>query len=232
MIRVISFDLDDTLWAVKPVILAAEHTQWAWIREHFPASAGVWDKAKLQEIRHGVWAANPDRRFDLTFLRLECLRRIAAVSGIEDENAFAMGAFAAFESERNRVCFYPDALPALARLARDFSLVAVTNGNASLEHTGIGSWFSARVSARDVGAAKPNRRMFDAATSKTGVPADEVVHVGDSPELDVEGARRAGQHSIWLNRHGMAWPEALPAPDLEIRTLADLTRRTIAEIGT
>ncbi|MEL6368133.1 MAG: HAD-IA family hydrolase [Pseudomonadota bacterium] len=232
MIRVLSFDLDDTLWAVKPVILRAERVQWAWIREHFPQSVGVLDKAKLQELRRNVWDAYPDLHFDLTFLRLECLRRIAALSGIQDAAGFATDAFAAFESARNRVCFFPDALPALARLARDYPLVAVTNGNASLDRTGIGSWFSARVSARDVGAAKPDSRMFDAAAKLATVAPDEVLHIGDSPELDVEGARQAGQHTVWLNRHGMAWPENLLLPDFEIRSLAELTRRTIAEIGT
>ncbi len=231
MIRVLSFDLDDTLWAVKPVILAAERVQWTWIREHFPQSVGVWDKTKLQEIRRSVWDAYPDRHFDLTFLRLECLRRIATRSGIQDVAGFAADAFAAFESARNRVCFYSDALPALARLVRNYSLVAVTNGNASLDRTGIGSWFSARVSARDVGAAKPDCRMFDAAAKLAAVAPDEVLHIGDSPELDVEGARRAGQHTVWLNRQNLAWPRGLPRPDLEIRSLAALTRGTIAEIG-
>ena len=36
-IRLISFDLDDTLWDVKPALEAAEAAQWRYLEQRFPA---------------------------------------------------------------------------------------------------------------------------------------------------------------------------------------------------
>jgi putative hydrolase of the HAD superfamily len=46
--------------------------------------------------------------------------------------------------------------------------------------------------------------------------------VGDDPEADVEGARRAGVEAVWLNRTSARWPDAIPAPRHSISTLAEL----------
>ena len=54
------------------------------------------------------------------------------------------------------------------------------------------------------------------------MPAHEIVHVGDDPELDVAGARQAGMRAIWLNRHAREWPLDGVEPDGTITTLAEL----------
>jgi putative hydrolase of the HAD superfamily len=57
---------------------------------------------------------------------------------------------------------------------------------------------------------------------EAGVAADRAVHVGDDPEADVEGARRAGVKAVWLNRSGAYWPDSITAPSHAISTLAEL----------
>ncbi|MBP3476837.1 MAG: HAD family hydrolase [Lachnospiraceae bacterium] len=44
---------------------------------------------------------------------------------------------------------------------------------------------------------KPNRRIFDLALEKAGLPAKEVWYVGDQYKFDVEGARNAGMYPVW-----------------------------------
>ena len=39
---------------------------------------------------------------------------------------------------------------------------------------------------------KPNRRIFDLALVKAGLPAEDVWYCGDNPRVDVDGARAAG----------------------------------------
>jgi putative hydrolase of the HAD superfamily len=46
-----------------------------------------------------------------------------------------------------------------------------------------------------------------------GADLQQTVHVGDHPEFDVQGARSAGLHSIWVNRSGQPWPGELRRPD-------------------
>jgi FMN phosphatase YigB (HAD superfamily) len=53
-----------------------------------------------------------------------------------------------------------------------------------------------------VGAAKPAPAVFQDALRLAGVGPDEAVHVGDSLEGDVDGARAAGLRAILLQRHG------------------------------
>jgi putative hydrolase of the HAD superfamily len=81
--------------------------------------------------------------------------------------------------------------------ARGLALVVVANWDVSvhdrLRELGLAPYFDAVVSSADVGAAKPDRRIFDTALARLGVPAARALHVGDSP-ADEEGARAAGLH--------------------------------------
>jgi putative hydrolase of the HAD superfamily len=49
-----------------------------------------------------------------------------------------------------------------------------------------------------------------------------VLHVGDDPEADIEGARAAGLRAVWLNRGGVPWPARSEAPELRVRSLVEL----------
>lgn len=55
--------------------------------------------------------------------------------------------------------------------------------------------------------SKPRKEIFLYALERTGLKAEEVIHVGDSLQSDVACPREAGIKSIWLNR------EAIPVPD-------------------
>lgn len=48
------------------------------------------------------------------------------------------------------------------------------------------------IASSDVGACKPDNRIFSEAVRRTGVPVSDILHVGDSWMWDVEGARGCG----------------------------------------
>ncbi len=50
----------------------------------------------------------------------------------------------------------------------------------------------------------------------------EILHVGDDPLADVEGARAAGFVSAWMNRRRRAWPQELPVPEVVVTDCAQL----------
>jgi len=64
--------------------------------------------------------------------------------------------------------------------------------------------------------------MFQTALERFGLPAHEVLHVGDSEVDDVEGAKAAGLRVAWVNRDGRRRRARGPAPDFEIRDLKEL----------
>lgn len=57
--------------------------------------------------------------------------------------------------------------------------------------------------------SKPRKEIFLYALEKTGLKPDEVVHVGDSLQGDVQCPCEAGIRSIWLNREAKPVPEGV-----------------------
>ncbi len=219
VIRALSLDLDDTLWPIAPAIEGAERALDAWLRAHCPDVAAAWPTDALRELRERIWLAHPQHAHDFTTLRKLSLRAVLTPHGYSEDHVEA--AFEAFYAARNRVELFDDALPALARLSARWPIATLTNGNADVDRIGIGRHFAARVCARTVGAAKPEPTIFARAATELGQPAGAIAHVGDDPDLDVLGARRAGMVAVWLNRTGAAWPHA-ERPHIEIDSLAGL----------
>ena len=219
-IRTITIDLDDTLWDIMPVIQRAEAALRDWLTERYPRIAAQFDLDAMRAMRDQVVASHRDRAHDLAFLRRTMLVRMADAAGYRQ---FAVDeAFAVFDAVRNDVTLYPESRPALQALGSRYTLVAVTNGNANLERIGIRELFDGVVSAASAGAAKPARRIFDAAVQAGGASTAETVHVGDHPLHDVQGARDAGLRAIWVNRRREVWPDEYAAPDAEVRDVGEL----------
>jgi putative hydrolase of the HAD superfamily len=221
-VRGVCLDLDDTLWPVGPAIARAEATMIEWLAGHCPRVVARHDAASIRALRAEVAAAHPERLHDLTFLRRTALERAVVEAGYAAEAAD--GAFAAFFAARNQVELFADVLPALDRLASRYRLFALSNGNADLEAIGLAARFEIAVSAREAGAAKPHPRIFEVLLGRASLPPAEVVYVGDDPHADVEGARRAGLHAVWVDRAGREWPAALEPPLHRVQDLHELAR--------
>jgi putative hydrolase of the HAD superfamily len=62
------------------------------------------------------------------------------------------------------------------------------------------------VISAEVGIRKPDPGIFHEALRRAGVEASEAIHVGDLPEEDVEGARRAGVRPVLIDRQKRITP--------------------------
>lgn len=220
-ILAVTIDLDDTLWPVMPALERADRDLNDYLREHYPEVARTWPIPQLRALRAQVAAERIDLAHDFTAQRYITLQRAFDVCGIAEAPLDTL--WEIFATARNSVELYPDALPALERLRAAWPVASLTNGNADLERIGLHLHFAHRICARDVGVAKPDARIFLAAAEKLGIAPENILHVGDDPELDVVGAREAGLRTAWINRAGHPWPGALgAAPDLDVRDLAAL----------
>ncbi|WP_313074828.1 HAD-IA family hydrolase [Melaminivora sp.] len=205
-IRAITLDLDDTLWPIWPTIARAEAQLQAWLAVHAPAAHGLAQQRDVvRRIRAEVQAEHAGLAHDLSALRREAIRRTLVLAG--EDPALAGEAFEVFLAARQQVELFDDALPALERLGRRYPLVALTNGNADVRRVGLGRFFRAAVSACEAGVAKPDARIFQLGAGAAGVPAAQVLHVGDDALLDAQGALDAGMQAVWLRR-----PAALAPP--------------------
>ena len=220
-IRALTLDLDDTLWPVLPALERADRDLDAYLRAHHPDVARAWPIPAMRALRAEVAAERADLAHDFTAQRHITMRRAFAHCGIDDAPVDAL--WEIYFSARNSVELYPDALPALERIAARWPIASLTNGNADLDRIGIRQHFAHHVCARDERIAKPDARIFLAAAERLGLAPEEILHVGDDPELDVAGARDAGLRTAWINRAGHPWPGLLgKAPDLDLRDMGAL----------
>jgi len=151
-------------------------------------------------------------------LRDRCAAVLGTLLGLEPSRVRApmLGAlrFSAFE----------DAAPALVELrSRGLALVVVSNWDCSLPEVlaaaELATLVDGVVSSAEAGAAKPDPAPFRRGLELAGVAAEEALHVGDSPENDLAGARAAGVRGVLLTRQGGTPPGA-------IRSLAELAHLT------
>ena len=221
----ITLDLDDTLWPVWPTIQRAERQMWAWLADHAPATAAARNPQALAAIRAQVLADRPDWRHDLGALRRECVRRALLQSG--DDPALAVPAYELFYAERQRVDLFDDVLPALARLASRWPIIALTNGNADVQRVpGLAPFFKAAVSAHDLGVGKPDAAIFQRGCQLAGSVPGQTLHVGDDGPLDIDGALAAGLQAAWVRRRSLPEPAApLGEPQHRVRDLTELATR-------
>jgi putative hydrolase of the HAD superfamily len=101
---------------------------------------------------------------------------------------------------------YPDVPAWLAVLrAAGLKLAVVSNWDVSLgevlERVGIAELLDCVVTSAAVGAAKPDPAPYELALECLGLEPAEVVHLGDSPELDLPGAAAAGIEAVLISRH-------------------------------
>jgi putative hydrolase of the HAD superfamily len=106
-----------------------------------------------------------------------------------------------------RFSAYPDSVPALTALrARGLRLVAVSNWDCSLprvlEGCGLRDLLDGTVTSAETGSRKPDPEIFARALELAGCTAEEALHVGDTAEEDVAGARAAGIRPLLIDRDG------------------------------
>ena len=222
-IKVVTFDLDNTLWDVEPALLRAEQVQQDWLSRHRPGAIDSYDHASLWEFKKSVWQRHPHLLHHVSQMRIQMLYELQIAAGYSEQQSHsgARDAFAVFLRERHQVVLYEEALEVLQHLAQHYTLGALTNGNADIYKTDAGEYFDFAFLAEDIGASKPQPDMFHAALERAGVEPRQIVHVGDNPEHDIQGARSVGMYTVWMNSQGEEWPGGEPA-DLEINNLRQL----------
>jgi FMN phosphatase YigB (HAD superfamily) len=231
-VRALFFDLDDTL-------LDGSVRQESIIRtcEMIAANQPGLDSARLikanAQIRPGYLREVDEKwtlgALDTASVSLEAWRRTLGACGCGDESlarrASQIHLRLAVETRRPF-----DDVPeffAAAKRAR-VPLALITNGPSDFQRGklrlhGLEHWFEVVIISGEVGIAKPNASIFDLALNKLVVERENVWHVGDSLTADVAGAKAAGLTAVWINRSGRVRSESDPVPDLEIRSLSNLT---------
>lgn len=224
--KLISFDLDDTLYDNRPVILAAEQAfleRLAQISQIPSLSPAYW-----QDWKQKVALSQPLLAEDVVQWRAETLRQLLSFyqkSTVEIENIIA-DCLQHFVLWRHKITVPPPHSQLLDKLAQHYPLVALTNGNVEPQKIGLNQ-FSLVLRGGEQGRAKPHKALFHRACQHFTIHPQQMLHIGDNLITDVQGAIQAGCQAAWLNlspQQGLkAYPEARLLPHIELHQLTELS---------
>jgi len=214
MIRAVLFDLDDTLYDERHYYASA----FAVIAREL-AARGAGAREELQSYLLALHGESRDRVFD----RAAAQRNFPA--------AWVPELVALCRAHQPSLVLPEPTRRVLAALPRQYRVGCVTDGwagvqRAKLASLGLRPLLDAVVIADDLGRAywKPHPRPLLICCAMLQVRPQEAVFVGDHPERDVRGARRAGLRCIRLRAPGryFAAYESPWTADAEIHEIAEV----------
>jgi putative hydrolase of the HAD superfamily len=208
-IKLLTFDLDDTLWPCMVTILRTEQQLHHWFSCYHPQISYHYSIQQLRQKRLQLVKNTPNIAHNLTALRKQSFIQLSQEMSysIEQQKDFVEQAFNFYINQRNQVNFYDDVIPTLENLYFDYPLAAVTNGNADIYQMNLGHFFQFSWSAADAGQQKPHPIVFQTLLENHNLQTSEIIHIGDDPISDIQGAQQLGIRAIWLNREQITWPE-------------------------
>ena len=183
------------------------------------SSPTVFDE--YQSINHACWEALDRGEMTQEVLHVERFRRFLRSKNRTDDPEAVAARFTVLLG--GQAIPLPGAEDVVKALSEKLPVTLLTNGitviqRARLARTPIRQWLDNVVISQEVGAAKPDPRIFEIALN--GLDPRDALMIGDGIHSDVEGANHAGVDICWYNPRGATLPEGLHA-EYEIRDLRD-----------
>ncbi|MEU5977270.1 HAD family hydrolase [Streptomyces sp. NPDC047315] len=202
VIKAILWDIDDTIFDYRGADLAG-------MRDHLHAeglldgeSSAEQALGRWQEVTARHWARFSAGEVDFLGQRRD---RVRTFTGLALSDADADAWFGRYVVHYEAAwSLFPDTVPVLDALAgyrhAVLSNSALSVQDHKLRTLGVRDRFEAVVCAADLGIAKPAAEAFHTACAAVGLPPQEVLYVGDEPDIDARGAGEAGLTGVWLDR--------------------------------
>jgi len=207
------FDLDHTLWdfdtnsreALKEIYYSLDL-----------ADAGVYDF----DLFHKLYLGHNERlwdRYRKGQMKVDELRwKRMALSLLEfkngDEALAHKMAVEFLEILPTKQALFPHTIEVLTYLRnRKYKLHLITNGFEKTQHqkmktAGIDVFFGEVITSEGSNSLKPHPEIFEYAMVRTGAKKKYSIMIGDTPEVDILGAREAGIDQVYVNHTGNKEP--------------------------
>ena len=212
-IKLITFDLDDTLWDNYPTIIKAERETRKWI-EGEVGKIEWGDFNDFLSLRDQLIKDDKSIAWDISKLRKEIFRKkLSHVTSEKYRDSIVDKAFEIFISKRHDVKFFGGVKNAIRDLSKKYILGVLTNGNANIYKFDIGKCFEFSISSLEAKDSKPNRAHFDMALTKVkDITFDNMLHIGDHQINDMYAANNLGIDCLWFNINN-GWEQRFEKPD-------------------
>jgi putative hydrolase of the HAD superfamily len=212
-IKLITFDLDDTLWDNVPTIKKAEIDTRKWIEERV-GKIDWGDFNDFINLREELIKDDPVIEWDISKLRKEIFKKkLAHVKPQSLRNKIVEEAFGIFIKKRHEIKLFNGVENALDSLSKKYFLGVLTNGNADVYKFAIGKYFEFSISSLEAKNSKPHRAHFDMAISQMeDVSFNEILHIGDHQINDILFAYNLGIDVLWFNNNNAEWVQDFKKP--------------------
>lgn len=213
--KVLCFDLDDTIWSCNDILVNAQNVMFRELETNYPEIFNKYSEEPFNELLMETYKDSESK--DWTEIRKVTLKVIGEEFGLENEQltSFVEQVFNAFFKAFNDVegHIFEGVLDMFTRLKKDgYILGALTNGNKRIESMPVlheGEYFTFYVNPSVAGRAKPDSKAFDKvlelARTNCAVPdlqKTDIIHIGDSLKEDIWGAKTFGFKTVWIDPKG------------------------------
>ncbi len=250
-IKAISFDLDDTLYSNRGVMLAIEKQMINYFADKLSSFAQHTLLAEQGEFTRHFWfqfrqqaiVEQPDLRHDVVVIRLHAYILGMQALGMSEQQAHeqAQAALAYFIQLRSDFEVPSSSIALLKKLSEKYPLVAISNGNVDTKALGISQYFQAiyhagyqqnhhkedqksdtlPYSQQTLLKQKPATDMFVLACKNLDILPEQLLHVGDCGRADIQGALNAGCQAAWLSCYDVGKP-IVNLPHIELAQVTEL----------
>ncbi|MCP4374710.1 MAG: HAD family hydrolase [bacterium] len=214
-IKGIMFDLGDTLIDFAHLSMTAMFKQGARLGHEYLQELGKsvpgFRKFYFQQLWAIRWNCIKAHVTGKEFNSLDMMKRFARKWGYELNEAECLElAWRFYKPLSKTATIVPNAQETLAGItARGLKIAVVSNTflpghvlDRHLDIVSLGEMIGVRIYSSEVGFRKPKLKIFQLALEQTGLSANEVIFVGDSPKPDIFGANRAGMITVLRDHPG------------------------------
>ena len=188
-VKVISFDLDDTLWDNTGVIEKCEQELYNFLCQKHPPFEEHYSIETVHRVSEQFLAQDVPHFDNMTTLRKAVIQHMLLETA-GDLNLVNQ-AFSIFYYWRNQIKVPEITYTLLDKLKAKYSLFAVSNGNSNLYWIGLMDYFEKHYIAGVDGRAKPSAEMLHKVCELKDIKSQELLHVGDSHETDIQSSINA-----------------------------------------
>jgi putative hydrolase of the HAD superfamily len=234
-LQAILFDIDDTLFSTTEFARKARRNA---VRAMIQAGLDIPEEVVLRELDEVLaeFSSNYEHHFDKLIQRL----RPSCLKGLNSALIVAAGVAAYHDTKFRELAPFDDVFPLLHDLKRaGMRLGVVTHGwtvkqAEKLVRLGLVPYLDPRAVfiSDQIGISKPNPKLYATALADLGLPANEVMYVGDSPEHDIAPPQSIGMITVWARRaarHGLDGTKI--APDYTVEDFEELRGILVREFG-
>lgn len=220
MIRLICFDIDDTLMDFHK----GEEIAFMECMKDFNIVCSKEDYLLYQRINLAFWKALERKEVtkdELMVQRFEVYKKERQI----DCDAYLMSK--SFEKHLGEQCFLFDGANDVVKKCASFCDLAVTtNGIASsqrnrLKKSNLMEYFKYLFISEEIGFPKPQIEYYQEIFKQSGCKPQEILFIGDSLTSDIQGAIDSGCISVWYNPKHLEKPEHMKI-EFEIHHLDEI----------